>query len=793
VLSHFFWEAGGELQRSFEGCLRTLLWQLLQCPTLGTEACQAVRTSAGGTWTHTRLRSALEAALRHVRTPICLFLDGLDECRDGEDLVEFVEELAGMARLKICVSSRPEQLYLDAFSDKPKLRVQDLNRNDIYTVINEKFTSNPKVGRMAAKNPATLDQLATSIERKAEGVFLWVHLAIKSLLRGFRNRDTLEILQRRLEELPDDIYGLYRNMLQRTGKDNVLYTQQAALYCRLVLHQKSGLRLTDFCLAIDDGLRKQFLQFDQIWDGKITETELDCASAITWLNVRTGGLLEVYPDYPAPLGPGYEHSSALVRCLASYISHEPRFIHRTARDYVLQTAEGRELLAARPISEDQLAQICFECRLISEGVLPAIQGLTIDPYRFMDSVLGCLECQESAQWPSRTQVIQRLCDVLLHRERIQTLDAWIPLSRPWHRDWEFFPSSKYALVDLCQLYLCFGRTELVKRHLCRYGCWGDHDYLSLLLMSLPMGLPSLLPDILDLLDFMDFLVQQGADLNCMILNANQEAICPLVFIIGDLCGRDVIKGFDVSSNALLQRLLTLSANFDAVCAPLCSSCYGIYRYDKLEVELWGNYCVSDMLKLSGIAGFGDPASASSSCVRVIAFSHGNEELGWSAPLLRGISTASSEKLLSTMRDMCKDVGRPKWKIDDPGVIRLVGPYACHPPLQFKEVPMFQHPSALDRLILDITSQSQRLNCFAEALRYMGKTDETIRRWAAHQETENSGKSEAERQRWREWVFGPQAGIQTQTMLGRKRRRSDGSSDGEQEHRSFEMRSVEEIE
>ncbi|KAK5075680.1 hypothetical protein LTR70_010346 [Exophiala xenobiotica] len=194
VLSHFFWEAGGELQRSIEGCLRTLLWQLLQYLVLGREACQAVRTFAGGTWTYTRLRSALEAALCHVRTPICLFLDGLDECRDGEDLVEFVEELAGMARLKICVSSRPEQLYLDAFSDKPKLSVQDLNRNDIYTVINEKFESNPRVGRMAAENPAALDQLATSIELKAEGVFLWVHLAIKSLLRGFRNRDTLEIL-----------------------------------------------------------------------------------------------------------------------------------------------------------------------------------------------------------------------------------------------------------------------------------------------------------------------------------------------------------------------------------------------------------------------------------------------------------------------------------------------------------------------------------------------------------------------------------------------------------------------
>lgn len=123
VLSHFFWEAGAELQRSTAGCLRTLLWQPLQFPTMEREVCQAVRTFAGATWTHNRLRSALKAARGHVQAPIYLFLDGLDECHDGEDIVDFVEELADMARLKICVSSRPEQLYVDAFSDKPKLRV----------------------------------------------------------------------------------------------------------------------------------------------------------------------------------------------------------------------------------------------------------------------------------------------------------------------------------------------------------------------------------------------------------------------------------------------------------------------------------------------------------------------------------------------------------------------------------------------------------------------------------------------------------------------------------------------
>lgn len=37
------------------------------------------------------------------------------------------------------------------------------------------------------------------------------------------------------------------------------------------------------------------------------------------------------------------------------------------------------------------------------------------------------------------------------------------------------------------IYLCVGRNELAKQHLYSYGCWGDHGYLSLLLVPLTVG------------------------------------------------------------------------------------------------------------------------------------------------------------------------------------------------------------------------------------------------------------------------------------------------------------------
>lgn len=53
------------------------------------------------------------------------------------------------------------------------------------------------------------------IVRKSDGVFLWVRLVVKAIIRGSQNGDQLSDLQAHLDELPADLERLYRHMLLR--------------------------------------------------------------------------------------------------------------------------------------------------------------------------------------------------------------------------------------------------------------------------------------------------------------------------------------------------------------------------------------------------------------------------------------------------------------------------------------------------------------------------------------------------------------------------------------------------
>jgi hypothetical protein len=63
-------------------------------------------------------------------------------------------------------------------------------------------------------NPERAPDFHQAIVSKAEGVFLWVRLVVKSLIDRLQNGDELPVLQERVAELPEDLESLYRHMLQ---------------------------------------------------------------------------------------------------------------------------------------------------------------------------------------------------------------------------------------------------------------------------------------------------------------------------------------------------------------------------------------------------------------------------------------------------------------------------------------------------------------------------------------------------------------------------------------------------
>jgi hypothetical protein len=166
----------------------------------------------------------------------CLFIDGLDEIDQEEqpfNLIELIRGISAQANTKICLASRPEHVYLNEYSKFPKMMLQDLTELDIYNYAKKELE---RYGFSFQPDPEKrIEEFVELIMWKAEGVFLCVHLVLKSLRTGIQSRsDDWLKLKERLERTPSELSELYQQMWERLGDDVALYQQEASFYFNLV-------------------------------------------------------------------------------------------------------------------------------------------------------------------------------------------------------------------------------------------------------------------------------------------------------------------------------------------------------------------------------------------------------------------------------------------------------------------------------------------------------------------------------------------------------------------------------
>lgn len=133
----------------------------------------------------------------------CFFVDGLDEY-DGNhiEIIHVLKRLATSPSIKICVSSRPWNVFLSEFSDEDqRLLVEEHTRGDIQLFVDQTLGADERYLRLARQDPRCKD-FTQQIVSKAQGVFLWVRLVVNEILRGMGNDDDITDLQRRLQYLP---------------------------------------------------------------------------------------------------------------------------------------------------------------------------------------------------------------------------------------------------------------------------------------------------------------------------------------------------------------------------------------------------------------------------------------------------------------------------------------------------------------------------------------------------------------------------------------------------------------
>lgn len=370
ILAFYFWLSGDELQRNMKGVLCSLLHQVLLNSTSilevvygSDERMRQKRTI--GDWSVDELEGFLKFAIDSFKHKgkICIFLDGVDEFDQKEDVGDFldlVERLSKLQHVKFCLSSRPENYLEKRLSCYANLRLQDLTAKDI-----EACTRN-ELSKLYPANDlkeTDVDSLIYLIKTKADGVFLWVRYALKNILQGIRNDDDLKDLYKRIRELPSGMEDLYREMWRRLNGDELRYQEEASMYFWYA--ETHPLSLFEMMVATHNGIREEYLRClkPQDW----SKTVLACEKLRSRILTRCAGLLEVNYDngetwIPASLESLDKAKTAIASSsiagnvsqdMGFYFNANVAYMHRTARDFLFTTDAGRNIISKTVSSRDE--------------------------------------------------------------------------------------------------------------------------------------------------------------------------------------------------------------------------------------------------------------------------------------------------------------------------------------------------------------------------------------------------------------------------------------------------------
>jgi hypothetical protein len=223
IATHYFWSAGTSLQKSQAGLFRTLLFQIFSqspamIPLVASNRWEGSLFATLESWSRDELLAAFKnlAIVRPAeKLKFCLFVDGLDEYDgDHRELAEVFRLLSQSPHLKLCLSSRPWQDFVDAFGESEWcLRVQELTKGDIKRYIKDNLEKEKRFLQLQRRDQIGARELARQIQDMAHGVFLWVYLVVRSLIRGLVNHDKMEDLLRRLNDLPSELEKYFELML----------------------------------------------------------------------------------------------------------------------------------------------------------------------------------------------------------------------------------------------------------------------------------------------------------------------------------------------------------------------------------------------------------------------------------------------------------------------------------------------------------------------------------------------------------------------------------------------------
>jgi hypothetical protein len=232
--SFFFWKPGSKLQQSLPGLYRSLLHDILAaCPELIPSTLPTMWDRATKHHLHSQdeidilhreIRAAFDKLIRdkdlYIRRRFCFFIDGLDECKqttqqDYKSVVDmFIRwTTTSGGNVKLCVSSREYNVFMNAFDDQRRLRVHDLTLYDIRKYVEDRLGHLP--------DEETKANLAREIATKAHGIFFWVALVVRSMREAMEDGISVVGLAELLDSLPTELEDLFHHILTALDKEKL--------------------------------------------------------------------------------------------------------------------------------------------------------------------------------------------------------------------------------------------------------------------------------------------------------------------------------------------------------------------------------------------------------------------------------------------------------------------------------------------------------------------------------------------------------------------------------------------
>lgn len=91
--------------------------------------------------------------------------------------------------------------------------------------------------------------LVSEVLDRAQGVWLWVILVVRELLKGLRNRNTAAILLARLRQIPQELSDLFLQMISRI---EMVYLPEALTMLQIALKTPTSPTLVTYSFSDEE-------------------------------------------------------------------------------------------------------------------------------------------------------------------------------------------------------------------------------------------------------------------------------------------------------------------------------------------------------------------------------------------------------------------------------------------------------------------------------------------------------------------------------------------------------------